>query len=283
MGIARRRAGGCGGRGAAGRAGRRTAAGLARPLSRCVGPATSGHRRRPGRRHRRERRLARGAGHHTGGHDPAGGRRRVGRAGRPARHRTAPAGGHPQDAPPRLSLQLARLPIGGRAKGGAGQRGGGQHLPAAERASPHRAGAHGDGRAPHRHRRGRGRHRHPAGGGRTHRAAGRHPRRPDARPQTAASGPRTGSYRRRDSNPHCRPPKDRVSCQLDYAGNAARIRTPTAFRRRGPCAASPRGRWRARCTAPPPPSRPGRSRTSSGSRRSPSCRTSASRRRHPRR
>ena len=96
-------------------------------------------------------------------------------------------------------------------------------------------------------------------------------------------GPRAGSYRRRDSNPHCRPPKDRVSCQLDYAGNPARIRTPARLRRTGPCGASPHARWRARCTAPPRSSRPGRSRRSSGSHRSRSCRTSASRRRRPRR
>jgi len=70
---------------------------------------------------------------------------------------------------------------------------------------------------------------------------------------------------------------------LDYAGNPVRIRTRGELRRRGPCAASRRARWRARCTAPPRSSLPGRSRTSSGSRRSPSCRTSASRRTRPRR
>jgi len=70
---------------------------------------------------------------------------------------------------------------------------------------------------------------------------------------------------------------------LDYAGNPARIRNRGELRPTGPCGASRRARSRARCTAPPRSSPPGRPRTSSGSRRSRSCRTSASHRRCPRR
>jgi hypothetical protein len=286
VGAARCRAGGRGGGRATGRAGCGRAAGLVRSHPRRAGAAASGRLRRPGRRHRGERRIGRGAGDHARRLDPAVRGCGAVRAGRSARLRGAVARGHPQDAPPRKPLQLSRVPRRGGAPCGPRQRGRGQHLRAAERAAPGGIAAGRCRRRPHRHRRGRGGHRRRH---RRRRAAGHadgHPRGSAAcaaPPSGQRTPPRERSYRRRDSNPHCRPPKDRVSCQLDYAGNGIRIRRVRGVRPSGPCAASRRVRWPARCTAPPRSSRPGPPRTWSGSRRSRSCRTSASPRTRPRR
>ncbi len=286
VGAARCRAGSRGGKCAAGRAGRGRAAGLARSHARRAGAAAPGHLRRPGRRHRGERRVGRGAGDHARRHDPALRRRGVGRAGRPAQLRSAAARGCSEDAAPREPLQLAGVPRRGGAPRGARQRGCGQHLRAAERPAPGDAAAGRRCCRPHRHLRRRGGHRRRPRRRRATEPADGHPRGPDAwaaPPSGQRAPPREGSYRRRDSNPHCRPPKDRVSCQLDYAGNRIRIRRVRGLRPSGPCAASRRARWPARCTAPPRSSPPGRPRTWSGSRRSRSCRTSASPRTCPRR
>ena len=249
-----------------------------------LGPAAPGRGRRPRRRHGGERRLARGAGHHPGGHDAAGGRRRAGRAGRSARHRAPCARGHPQDAPPRQPLQLARVPpaVGPRVvlvSVGAGNTYGQPNLPLLAGLE-----ARGRGRAPYRYLGGRGRRRQPSRW-----RVGR------AELQVVARGDPTPARRRRrrvgrwggtgggirtrtvDHLKIVSPASWTTPATPPGYGRRARLRRP------GPCGASPRARWRARCTAPPRSSPPGRSRTWSGSRRSPSCRTSASPRRRPRR
>ncbi len=143
----------------AGRAHRRAAAHLACAHPGRARPAAPGRRRRPRRRHGRQRRLTRPASAHSSGHRAAHRRRRTRVPGRPRRVRCRPARRRAEDAASREPLHVRRVPQRGVPARGAGERRGRQPLPAPRPGPDRRPGAGRRRGASHRHGR-----RHRGGG-----------------------------------------------------------------------------------------------------------------------